>query len=482
MKYNIIYPLIFGTCISLGFTACDDDSNTLIDLASPTVSMAAKSFDTLSFEWEKVDNAVQYAYQLLDSEGKEVETGTSVGTTVSFSGLLPATTYTLNVWALAAINSDYSSAPTVTLSATTDPLTQLATPQPVMSTSGNAFVFTWAAVDNAENYVYKVECGGNIIVSDTISASAVTLRSLEMNDYQFSVQAITDEVGFENSGFSSPLLFTVTRAESWRVTGTYYSYELNATWDATMIAYDDDSYVIKSWYGVDGFDFSFTINPNGEYGAFELLCGEFDENTWLYSVATGRTDVPEVYVYPYYDYSYLEGNAVSGTVNINHEWSGSYVNDTFTWSSNSVDNLVGTYLNVGSGWEYLTTTWDWSEYSYDNYEATIAKIDDSTVSIDGIWWVGCPVVGKVNFSTMTITIDPQVYYEDPDYADAPYIFAGQTLDSNYQPTNPVIAKINDDMSITLQNFSYWQDYGVIFGSGYGWYGFLSGATATLTKK
>ena len=468
MKAKLIFIYIAACVTGIGFSACSEDAE-MRPLEKPIVNVDSHSFNTLSFAWDRIDNAVQYGYQLQNPSGEPIRTGVVNTTAVTLTDLEPATTYTLNVWAYAGINSGFTTAPQVVLTATTDPLTELAVPQVSLSgsTSGT-FDFSWAPVANADAYAYKLT-GEDYIKMDTVSSLSVTIKNLNSGDYEFSVAALSYEPGYSDSDYSAPIPFSITRVSLWQVEGTYYSYAYDSTWKASLVAYDDGTYSILSWYGVDGYDFSFSINNSGEYGPFQMECGTFDSSSWLYSVPTGLADLPQLDVYPYYDYSYMTGNESAGKININHWYSGNYVNDYFEWSS-TTDALAGTYTNILSGWEIL---YDNSGNSYwsavsQTTPVTISPIDDNRVYIEGLfasdYYGSLGLYATVDLSSMTITIDPQQY--------GYYQFAGDNSE-----TEAVIGTITDDMNIVFRNFNLWYDWG----GNYGWDYYLSDMKATLIK-
>ncbi len=470
MKLNSILPIALFTLIAAGFTSCSDDDTVLQELNSPSVSTTLQTFNSLTFEWDKVENAVQYGYQLLDPSGNVVSTGTTTATTATLTDLQYATTYTLNVWAFAAMNSDFTTAPTVTLTATTAPLTKLATPTVSLATSGSTNTFSWEAVDHAESYTYEVSLDGEVIRTASITSTSIAIRGLEKGDYKFHVKATTTEEGFENGDYSEGIDFSVERMIAWQVTGTYYSYSLNKSWDAVMVAYDDGSYTIQAWYGVEGYNLDFSINKSDADGSFQVLNGTYDDNTWLYGVPTGLSDYPEVNIYRWYEYSYMDGNSTSGIVNINHLWGEYYVNDTFTWEAAklNIDDLVGTYNNTISYSSYDDSTGDWAYYSYNDWVATIEKVDNTTITIDGLLWTDCPLTANVDLNNRTITFPIQ------DYAGW-YTFALNDW-TNFEPTSPVIGTINGDGTIELSGFCYW------YYNGSWWTQYLDSANAKLTKN
>lgn len=466
MKIRNIFAYAILSAAVVSLTACDDDDKALGTIDSPSVVESGRSFDTLHFTWDKIANAVQYGWQLTDPQGNVVETGVTVPPEVTISRLQPATTYTLYVWAYSAINGDYDSAPVVTLTATTDALIKLDTPASIqMTNSGSSYVFTWNEVPDAEQYVCLLtwENGESTY---KVSTNSLTVSGLDTGSYSLTVTAVTSVPGFMDSDASTPYTFAVTRTVLWTVTGLYESFHLGQTWSAKMSAFSDGTYTIFAWYGVEGYDFSFSLDPEGEYGEFQMQCGTFDDYSWLYSVPTGLDALPSLDIYPYYDYSYMTGDQTAGTVNINsYSYTADrYVNDTFQWGSAYGDNIAGSYVNNLSGWEWID---DYVEINT-TIDATITRIDANTVEINGLfdssYYGNYTLTATVDESAGTITIEPSEY--------GWYTFAGDN-----GPTENVVGTIGSDGTITFENFNLWYDFG-----GGELYYYLYGMKAILVKQ
>ena len=465
MKATKILSMGLMMAVAAAFTGCSDDEVIKTPLQQPSVTEGAASYNTLTFSWDKVPNAVQYGYRLTDPLDKVIAEKATVDTSVAFTGLEPATTYTLSVWAFANVNSDYTGAPTVTLKATTADLTKLQTPQVTVTQEGNNYVMTWDAIEGAEEYLYTVN-GGSTSLSGSLTEPTYTARGLSTGSYTFTVQAVTTQGGYVDSDVASAE-FSITKIVLWSAAGQYYSYAYDSTWDATLEAYDDGTYSILGWYGVEGYDFTFRIDESDENGPFVMECGTFDSETWLYSVPTGIEGYPTVTVYPYYGYSNMSGNASAGKITINnvyvYDGTDYYVDDTFVWSP-SVESLCGSYTNNITG-QWYNDNYEWEEFDYNDFEATVTKVDDTHISIDGLWWTECPVTATVDFSTMTLSIPAQEY-------GGYYVFASQN-----SQTEAVTGTINADGSISINDFSYWYDWGGTTG----WYFYLWGVKCNLTR-
>lgn len=477
MKTKIITAALISLACTIGMNSCSEDSPRQ-PLASTQVTAEKVSYNSLSFSWQPVADAVEYGYRLSDENGIAVSTGVTQKTSMNFKGLQAATTYILEIWSFAAIDSDYTTPPAITLKATTDPIIKLATPVSLTSEEvDGAVMFTWAAVENATSYEYVVtgEDGTEYAAGNTDKTS-VTIHGLETGDYIFSVYAATTVGGFEN-GDAKTIAFNIDVRELWRVEGSYYSKELDSSWQATMIAYSNSSYKILSFYGVEGYNLEFAVNEKNPDDMFTFIDGELYEyqgSKW-WTIYTG-IDYPDIlWTYPWANYCYMDGDRNSGEVGIglyygeNFDWG----YDTFTWGGSSsdfnIDTLVGTYGTRCQGWESNSSTnWELAEFDYSGYSSTVAKVDDNTVSIDGFYWEECPVKGTVDASGTTITFKSQTY---ESYGDERYVFASaDAFDAG------VVATINADGSITIPDFGIWYEFsdGTTYNYVYG--------TAQLTKE
>lgn len=486
MKTNKFLALMLSMACAIGFYSCSDDDGPKPALQDPEVTETAAAYNSLSFEWSDVPNAVQYGYQLFDSEGNALQSGVTHDKSVTITGLKPATTYTLKVWAFASMDGDYSTPPAVSLTATTDPLIKLATPQNLQLEAQNEYTYTatWDAVENATDYVWTIRAtDGTLASTDTITTTKASIKNLADGDYIFSVYAAAHD-GYDTSD-SASAEFNILNptAPLYTVTGTYYSAQLNKSWPATMVANADGTYSILAFYGVEGYNLDFKVNEDDTDDMFEILNGEYvyDETVGYYSwqVPTGLSNPSMLITYPWYNYGGFEGDANEGEVYIYTYWNnysdGDY--DEFTWSSSgsgsgtisSVDDLTGTYDCHFTGWDYYLTgsgetTWDdtWTDY------ATITKVNNTTVSIDGLFWTEEPVEGVVNFANMTITLEVK-----SDYC------SWYTLASIENYDVPVVATISADGTVTVADWALWYNYGT--DASPEWYTYLEG-TSVLTKS
>ncbi len=491
MKHNKIFASLICMACAIGFYSCSDDDGPKPTLQNPVVSETAAAYNSLTFEWSAVENAVQYGYQLYDPENIAVKAGVTHDKTVTLTGLKPATTYTLKVWAFSSMDGDYSTPAAVELTATTDPLIKLASPANLALTTENGYNYTasWDAVDNATIYICNVrDTEGSLAMTDTITTTTLDIKNLETGEYTFYVFAAAHD-GYDLSDTVSESFYVEQpEAPIYTVKGTYYSFSLDSSWSANMEAYSDGSYIIRAYYGVEGYDLNFRINENDPSDMFEILNGEMVQDPsngyWTWDTPTGLSNPSMLKSYPWYNYSYFDGNQTEGEVGIgcyDSSWNWGY--DTFTWggsgSDSSVDALVGTYDCHFTGWDYYLTSnngysyWDdtWTDY------ATISKVDDQTVSIDGLFYTEQPVLGTVDFTNLTITLD----FTDTYY----YYYTVASVDGH---DIHAIGYINSDGTITFADWALWYNYGTA--SSPQWYAYLEGTSvltpsstkATIAKK
>lgn len=67
--YSILFLLI---AVSLGFSSCSDDDVVKTQLEAPAISSDITKATSLSFNWQPVAGATQYAYELYDANDNRV--------------------------------------------------------------------------------------------------------------------------------------------------------------------------------------------------------------------------------------------------------------------------------------------------------------------------------------------------------------------------------------------------------------------------
>lgn len=452
MKTTRHLAIILAAAALAAAPSCSDDDNTLRQaLAAPGVEQTSAAYNTLRFNWQPVPNTTQYGYKLTDPDGTTAKAGVTKTTTIKITGLRPSTTYTLRVWAFAGLDTDYDTSPAAEITATTAPIVKLDAPRPQAATDGGKTTITWAPVAGAQAYTYTITDANGITVAEGTlgpDATQYTPKKLDIGDYTFTITATTQQGGYQPSD-PAAVTFHVDRTILYQVQGTYTSVGTHTNTTRTMTAYSDGTYSILAFRGTEGYNFDFAVETDGN---ITMLSGkeQGDASFKYWEVPTGDPADPSYYIYPWDGYCTFSGNQTAGQLTIGNyygdDWE--WATDTYTWETEgalTVDDITGTYTNHAQGITYFND--DWTEETFDNpaLTATITKIDETTVEIDGLYYEDNPVTGTFDPDARTITIQPQAYY---DY----YTFASEDGE-----TTPVIAAIAEDGTITIPYFCLWYD-------------------------
>ncbi len=366
--------LAMALFLSMAVASCgNDDTVTKTPLDSPSVVENGKTVSTLSFNWDKVAGATQYACELYTTDGTYVCGNVVNNTNFNATGLLANTEYVLKVWAYSAIDSDKSTSPTVEIKATTNDYTQLAEVVGITSGSASGVVtITWPEVEYASSYKYSIYDSSNkLVVSNETSTNSFS-ETLDLGTYTVSLVACSSD---ENYSDSEPVTFQFksTKGELWRRTGTYTSAALNQTFDAEIVAYADGSYEIFSPYGDDDYSIKFKMDSSS---STQIVITNVDADSYSYYNFWVSASYWSA-AYTKSGYSSFTGDADGGEL-----WFWSYLYDA---SSNSVGQGYDDFVWGGeeeTGDEIpsdcqsevsplLTTTW-WQYAPYNNLTPTLS--------------------------------------------------------------------------------------------------------------
>ncbi|MGN0282033.1 MAG: hypothetical protein ACI4B3_10725 [Prevotella sp.] len=474
MKKELYRLFLMMTALVFGFTSCSDDEEVVkspLDITS--ITQGAKTVSTLAFSWEPVADATQYAYELTDEDGNAVLGGTTNTTSLLATKLKVHTTYTLSVWAYAALSGDKSTSPIATLTATTNDVVQLDTPQAVANQGEGVVNITWPAVEHADYYYVYVDVDESQ-VGDTLQATVTTINyialgGLQAGDHTVYVFAMSSDENYSISeGFA--LTFTKAKNELWRTEANYYCEVLNKDFATQIVAYEDGSYTIEGIYGSEE-RLEFYVDTESVIGGIPEIVP-----TNAYKV-----DAPFYYFHAG-DYTvciyYQRGSGYTGWENGNRSkgelWYYVYLydkddnylgggSDDITWDTGAaeltVDDLVGDYTENTTCYDGYYGSWELVEQQCD---VKIEKIDDETISLYNFYYWEDTFTGKVDLDARTIT------FELKNDWGGWYLFCQYNA-----PDTPVVGKIADDGTITINNWTYSYN-----GNSY----VNSGATSTLTKK
>lgn len=363
--------------LPIAFTGCSQDDPFEFDdkgkesIDTPSLVQSAITVSQLTFEWNEVEGAVQYAYELRDPQEELVSGNVTTSTTATFTGLKDNTIYTLNVWALTALNSEKKGAPVASLKAKTDEIIQLSAPQLASGKGNGGVLISWTAIEHAASYSYVVyDDQGKKKKEGSVTESQVLLGGLAIGTYTIEVTAVSDQEAYSNSEVAT-LTFNRERLELWRRTGTYESAS-NGKFTADIVSYDDGSYAIEAPYGEAGYAINFSVDPesseitiqNGDY-ADGYVSFNVSSNYWLYSYTAGG-------------YSSFSGDRSSGEVwfftfcydnNNTMQGSGSGGYDAFYWEQMSAETWSASGSFVMEN--YPDQPWEATIYANGNNSYTI---------------------------------------------------------------------------------------------------------------
>lgn len=333
MKLYKLFTICAACSLALLGACSDDDAKT--PLPSIKGESADVSYTSITFAWDKVAGATQYGYELYETEEEVSESGVTHDTSVAFSNLSPATEYTLKVWAYAAVDSEQTTSEPLVLKATTLTAMPLGKPQLQVSLQGRYATVTWASIANADEYEYLLTCNGEEVEDGSTESCELSLPALDPGVYTLTVTAVSESDAYLDG--ESVKDISIVANEEWRVSGTYTSALLKASWTATMVAYSDDSYEIIDWYSTDGRNLNFFIDKADTTYPFKMSSSlyVYDEDTEAYAVPADRSGLATVYVYPNNTACNIVGDKSGGTVTITvknrNSARGNVSKDTFVW-------------------------------------------------------------------------------------------------------------------------------------------------------
>ncbi|MCM1449808.1 MAG: fibronectin type III domain-containing protein [Clostridiales bacterium] len=398
MKPYSILRLLGAALLVAVMASCDDDNPASTPLESTQMTASDITYSTLTFSWNKVKDALQYSYQFKKSDSDNIiETGLTKSKSVSFSGLDPDTEYTLTVLAYAQMNSSHTTSEPVVLTARTSALSPIQSPRLSWTREVNTIIVEWNQVESARDYEYTLtDSDGNVTASGTTFDTAVSFQQMATSQYTMSVVARTVKDGFCDSETSAIVIdFTREREELWRVNGNYKSDFLYTGWPAELIAYDDNSYVLLAWYGVENFNLEFSIDEEDSDNMFHLS-DSYTCNQGVYTVPTGNSQLPTLQLKATANQCAMEGNSGKGSI-VLAVTDGTYNGtDYFDWGV-TIDDFIG-------DWSLDFAAYDaWGDTSYDSYDSGTVNI--TIGSEPNTLIVPMPKYSNTQLGYATMTVD-----------------------------------------------------------------------------
>ena len=447
-KYKLLGLLAAAMLAVTSWSCSDDDALTPLDKTGMTAGDI--TYNSLKFSWGKVKDARQYSYRLTGSDSDDIlETGVTKETSVSFYGLKHDTDYTLTVLAYAAMGSANTTSEPIILTARTADLTTLATPRPSWTRELNTVIITWEAVDGARDYAYSLtDADGNTVASGSVYSTSTTFSAMKTGSYTFTLTAQTVTEGFRDSTPATMSFdFVREHEEIWRTSGTYASALLDTSWAAELIAYDDNSYRLLSWYGAEGYDFAFSLDESDASDMFRPDASyTHNASTGAYTVPTGLASPANVNVFASGNRCAFAGSAGSGSIILNVSDGSKTGNDKFTWGA-SIEDFVGTWTCDFAGYDYS------GDPSYDSYynaqvEITLGSQENTLIiPLPNYYgYLGGTGTIVVDLQTMTFTMQPT------PVGNSGFIFAGAE-----SQTTPLTGRISST-GITFDVIQTWYNY------------------------
>lgn len=444
--HNKMKKILFISLALLALASCSNDDFVPTPLDSPILSEGEeKSVSTLTFHWNKVADAVQYVYELRDMDGELVTGNVTTATSLAVTYLQPNTTYTLTVWALAAVGGPKTTSPIATLTATTNAQKPLITPDLDCEIADNIVTISWPVVEGAEWYTFILkDAAGAVVREERVTSNNVSLSNLEDGQYSMTVTAESSDENFCPSE-AATVTFDFQRIafEGWTGKGTMTT-PTGQTYAAVLHFLNDGSYVIPAFAGVEGYDLCFKV-AEGELS----ITNATSVSGGYYTVPTG--DGGCIKAYPE-GFSGFEGDQNKGKL-----WFYAYVYDAsnnelgsgyyvLEWEAAgmTIDDLCGTYTETTNCLDLTYDFVSWTAVSGQQSTVMLTKIDDTHLNIYNFYGWKDNFTATVDLSHKTLTVDIK-----PDFGG----YYGFALETSQDA--PVVGTILEDGSIEFKGWTLW---------------------------
>ncbi|MDO4582499.1 MAG: fibronectin type III domain-containing protein [Planctomycetia bacterium] len=170
-------------------------------LPTPTLDGTVNGSESITLNWESVENAVSYTVFVVNENGEPTEVWTGTETTYTYE-TQPGTTVNFQVVANADPEQEFFTNSTAATLAETTEKAQLAAPQITFTYDNVAdgIVVNWNAIENASGYLleWKTGDGDWETVSEEVGTSWSSKEELK-GVYTFRVTALGDDVSYTDS-------------------------------------------------------------------------------------------------------------------------------------------------------------------------------------------------------------------------------------------------------------------------------------------
>lgn len=452
MKLYKFLGLLAAAMLGMAAWSCDDDKEA-VPLAKSDMTAGDASYNSLTFTWGKVQGARQYSYQLVKTGTEDViATAVTKETTATFTGLDYDTEYTLTVLAYAAVGSEYTTSEPIVLTARTNDLRTLDTPVLSWTREVNTIIVSWDAVTDASDYFYTLtDADGNVVENGEGSTygTSVSFGDMQTGEYTISIVANPFAEGMRSSENGTlTISFDRIHQEVWSTTLNYDSALLGKSWETRIVAYDDNVYEMQAWYGVEGYNLSFTLDestPDNIFRPDESYT--YDPATGAYIVPTGLESMPTVSLITSENRCAFAGSAGAGSIRLTVSDGSSTVTDTGKWGI-LIEDLVGIWNMDFKGTSSYGTDYDCSDSG--EVEITLGTEPNTLIVPMPALYRNLPgsAVMVVDMVNLTFTMNPVSATSPSGYV---YTLAGPDSD-----TQVLTGRITKD-SIVFDQIEIWSD-------------------------
>lgn len=189
-------------------------SSNMLPAPKPAVDEKTLTDTSATLEWQAVEEAGSYKYQLTDKSGETVKEGSETGLSVTFDDLTEGTEYRFRAMSVSKEAGKSDSPWSAYVNFKTRAHEKLATPAPTVSnrTAASAAV-NWPTVAKAAKYAYKLYEAAlettPVKEGETAETNVVLGDLKELTDYYFTLRAVADETDpyMSDSDESAPVKF-----------------------------------------------------------------------------------------------------------------------------------------------------------------------------------------------------------------------------------------------------------------------------------
>lgn len=329
---QLLLCLILTVPAGIMVSCSDDDEAVKTALSAPNVSVNGKTVSSISFSWQAIDGATQYAYEAKDGNECIVAGGTTSASSVKVTGLKPQTSYTFNFWAYAALDDSHTTSAVTSLTTTTNAVQQLSAPTSVSYTQTTAGIeLTWQAVDNASYYLIRYELNDSIR-QDSTETATYTLSALPVGKHKVWLRAMSSDENYSNSEDVETEVVK-KKDELWRKDANYFCEALGSNFSCQIVAYKDGTYAI-----------------DGLFNSSDILEFMIDESSVV-------DDIPEIVLTNYYQATppYYYFRAGDYTLCIYYQHGSGYSG----WEGDTDEPGIWFYVYLYRGSDYLGAGYDY---------------------------------------------------------------------------------------------------------------------------